>query len=335
MYIFTNPLFCVSLINLIKVSESANNIINSNLKFEKFKFWISFGKWFVGSVALVVITMIIDNGYKERSAGIQEMQAFDRYVDIILKADNIEERWKLSEFFSEVTPTERLRMRWVSYKKLISADYKTFKKLKETEIELREKIQLDKSPKTINELLRIRKQLEPYERRLSDQVPPQTRPEALSLNSIGKDLNANSPNLTGKDLEGDLKFFKENIQKNAATDSRYKLDEYFQKARDIHDTAVREILKELGSSFQDIQTNIGWNFKDAIYNNQFGIVSKFDDTKKIWPIFQAKFIGNVATFTMNDSGNIETYSCPITNIPWDNVKKFIRSYFLKRLDQLR
>lgn len=98
----------------------------SNMNYEKFKFLIELAKWFIGSVVLVIVTVIIDKGFKERSAGIQEMQAYDKYVDIILEADNIEERWKLSEYFAIVTPTDRLRERWVAYKDSIEEDYRKF-----------------------------------------------------------------------------------------------------------------------------------------------------------------------------------------------------------------
>jgi hypothetical protein len=57
-------------------------------------------KWSISSVAIVLVTLIIDTGFRERSTGIQEMQVYDKYVDIILKADNIEQRWKLCEYFS-------------------------------------------------------------------------------------------------------------------------------------------------------------------------------------------------------------------------------------------
>src|SRR6478735_1180004 len=93
---------------------------------EKTKLYFELLKWFMGSVVIVIITTIIVSSYKERTIGIQEMQAFDKYVETILKADNIEDRWKLSDFFSTVTPSDRLRNRWIEYKTKISPDYDTF-----------------------------------------------------------------------------------------------------------------------------------------------------------------------------------------------------------------
>ena len=85
-------------------------------------------KWFIGSVVIVVITLIIDTGFKEREAGIKEMEVYDKYVGVILEANNIEQRWKLCEYFSIVTPTERLRNRWTAYKDSIEDDYILWKK---------------------------------------------------------------------------------------------------------------------------------------------------------------------------------------------------------------
>lgn len=89
--------------------------------------WIDLLKWFISSVCIVIVTIVIDSGFKEREAGIKEMEVYDKYVEIILQADNIEQRWKLCEYFSIVTPTERLRNRWKAYKDTISEDYYTWK----------------------------------------------------------------------------------------------------------------------------------------------------------------------------------------------------------------
>jgi hypothetical protein len=138
---------------------------DKNLKFEKFRFSVELIKWFIGSVALVVMTIIIDKGFKERSAGIQEMQAYDKYVDIILRADNIEERWKLAEYFSTVTPTERLRERWIAYRDSISPDYFKYKALKEQEFDLTQK-RADTLSEAAKKLIKIQKELAPLESKL-------------------------------------------------------------------------------------------------------------------------------------------------------------------------
>lgn len=71
------------------------------------------------------------------------MNAYDKYVSVVLKANNIVERWKLAEYFSIVTPTERLRDRWIAYKKEIEDDYKLYLILKNNERAIMEKLESD------------------------------------------------------------------------------------------------------------------------------------------------------------------------------------------------
>ena len=144
------------------------------LALEKLKFRTDIFKWAISSVVIVIATFVIDHGLKERTAGIQEMQAFEKYVEVILKADNIEARWKLSEYFAVVTPTPRLRDRWQAYQDLIRADYKAFKALKEKEIQLQNAtFAQDSSTQTVKKLLEVQQQLAPYEKRLaSTEVSP-------------------------------------------------------------------------------------------------------------------------------------------------------------------
>lgn len=295
---------------------------NESLKFEKVKFWVSVSKWVIGSVAIVVIALVINSGFKERVTGIQEMQAFDKYVDVILKADNIEERWKLCQFFSTVTPTERLRDKWINYKHLIQPDYDTFKKLKQKEFELNQEIQKKKSPKTIDKLNEVRRQLEPFQKKL---VTP--------LNS--NDNIQESGGSTSNNLKNKVEKFKETLKKDAVLDPRYKMAEYFKKINDTYNSVVGKLIKELGDPYQSIQTGINYDYKESTFSNQYGIISKFDKNKKILPALQAKFTTKSVIITLKDNEKTDSFISPITNIQWDKIEQFIRTYFVKRLNQLK
>ena len=114
---------------------------------------IDFSKWYIVSVAIVFAAKIIESSYTERDTGIKEMQVYDKYVETILEADNIEARWKLAEYFSTVTPTERLRDRWVAYKDIIATDYLKFTELERKENELLSKDSLTSNQKnTLNQV---------------------------------------------------------------------------------------------------------------------------------------------------------------------------------------
>jgi len=132
----------VSLISLIIYFLTGGRISNKNL--DKI---IQFSKWYIVSVAIVFSAKIVESSFTERETGIKEMQVYDKYVETILEADNIESRWKLAEYFSTVTPTQRLRERWVAYKNSIEKDYLKFKELKNQEFALLSKDSLTEDQK--------------------------------------------------------------------------------------------------------------------------------------------------------------------------------------------
>jgi hypothetical protein len=293
-------------------------------KFSRTKYWIDWLKWVIATGGLVWMTFIVDNGFKERSAGIQEMQAFDKYVDIILRTNNIEDRWKLAEFFSTVTPTDRLRKKWISYKMILEPDYVNWKKLQDSYPALLQSLTKNSSPEAINKVNLVRRQLESYNKGISS--IPQNDPKNIPV----------TPTTTNTYVpESNLRRFKDQQRQDSATDTRYKVEENFNKVNELYNSIVRELLSELGEPYTNIQTGIDFNYKDATFSNQYGIVSKFDNAKKIWPIFQAKFTPNEVIVSMKENDSTETFKTATVNIQWSAIKDFARTYFLKRLTQLR
>jgi hypothetical protein len=80
---------------------------------------IELGKWFIVSVAIVVGSSIIGDGFKERDQDVKEVEVFDKYVSTITEADGIEKRWLLAEYFSVVAPDGEFRKSWGSYKEIL------------------------------------------------------------------------------------------------------------------------------------------------------------------------------------------------------------------------
>lgn len=115
----------------LRNNEEPNSLDEEVLRFEKYKFHWSLVKWAVVSVVMVMVAILIEGGIKERSIGIQEMQAFDKYIQVILKTNNIEERLKLAEYFSVITPTQRLRDRWIAYRNMLKSELGKYKMLKQ------------------------------------------------------------------------------------------------------------------------------------------------------------------------------------------------------------
>lgn len=291
-----------------------------------FEKWSDLVKWFIGSVVLVIVTLIVDKGFRERSAGIQEMQAFDRYVEIILKADNIEERWKLTEFFSTVTPTDRLREKWISYKNIIAPDYNTFKKLKEKEYTLREEINAGKkSPETLMKLNQVRKQLESYETKLAEPINQRILP--------AEQINQKIP--PTDEFEGKLKSFKENMEKEVPASTQLNLEKIFTNTTNTSLEVVTKLAQELGGQYQSLQGLPIINYKDATYTIDPGINSKSDYSKTIWPKLGVKVLPNEIIFKLTEKGIMDSLKFSGSIVNWEKMAAFERNYFLKRLEQLK
>jgi len=91
---------------------------------QRLKFWIDFLKWFIVSVALVVVTIIIDYGFKDRQAGLAELKFYDNYVTelIVLNPSPVQKRM-LAQYFACVSPSDKLKEGWKIYYDSIYPQY--------------------------------------------------------------------------------------------------------------------------------------------------------------------------------------------------------------------
>ncbi|VXD11691.1 hypothetical protein [Marinoscillum sp. 108] len=140
---------------------------------------IEISKWYIVSVALVFSGNLVKDGFTERETGIKEMQVYDKYVDLILEADNIEKRWKLAEYFATVTPTDRLRERWVEYQGKLQDDYDEYKKLLADEQKLEKLDTSATDPESALEIIQRQKAV--YERPLVSKEPTPFRVDIFYL----------------------------------------------------------------------------------------------------------------------------------------------------------
>lgn len=227
----------------------------NEIKFEKYKFNVELFKWFIGSVVLVVATIIIDRGYRERTAGIQEMEVYDKYVDVILKADNIEERWKLTEYFSVVTPTERLRERWILYRDTIKSDYYRYKDLKNKEFELSNDTSADKE-----EMERIQLEIKSLDRKL-------TKGGSNNITSAKVHEDEGFYYLINKDIEGAISSFSASESAYSSYHQVYEISKYLTSNKDKLKDKDSPFWKE---AYAKILTDMSWKMpedaKTKIYN---------------------------------------------------------------------
>lgn len=91
---------------------------------ERLKIWIDLGKWLIVSVGLVVMTKIIDAGFKDREVGMNELKEYGKYVELVTDYNKIAERRLLAQYFAHITPSDKLREGWIRYYESINTEYK-------------------------------------------------------------------------------------------------------------------------------------------------------------------------------------------------------------------
>jgi hypothetical protein len=104
---------------------------------QKLKLIFDVVKWLIGSVALVIVTMIIDYGFRDRAAGLDEVKQYDHYVtNLIVLNKEVGPRRLLAQYFSYVLPSAQLRKCWQDYYWLVNTEYQAMVK-KDSILELK------------------------------------------------------------------------------------------------------------------------------------------------------------------------------------------------------
>jgi hypothetical protein len=107
--------------------EAEDNDDSSMKDQGKLKLWMDLAKWFLGSFAVVIVTMIVDYGFRDRAAGLQEIQQYDKYAtELIILNDNPKNKRMLAQYFSHVVPSARLREGWTAYYHVVDSEYRAF-----------------------------------------------------------------------------------------------------------------------------------------------------------------------------------------------------------------
>jgi hypothetical protein len=92
---------------------------NENLKI-KLGFW----QWVIGFVGVTLISILINFIFNDRAAGMQEMNAYEKYTtDIMVLNENPAKKRMLAQFFAKATPSPILRCAWNSYYEEVDRDY--------------------------------------------------------------------------------------------------------------------------------------------------------------------------------------------------------------------
>ncbi len=96
---------------------------------QKLKLIFDVVKWLIGSVALVIVTMTIDYGFRDRAAGLNEAKQYDHYVtELIVLNKEVGPRRLLAQYFSYVLPSAQLRKCWQDYYWVVNTEYQAMLK---------------------------------------------------------------------------------------------------------------------------------------------------------------------------------------------------------------
>lgn len=111
---------------------------------ERIKLWFSFAKFFLGTFAIGIITLIANHQIQERELEIKEQEAIGHFLEQALTKD-VAVRRRFAQYFANVTRSDDLRARWRAYLDVVETEYKdTQAQLAEAEQEVQNTI---KDPK--------------------------------------------------------------------------------------------------------------------------------------------------------------------------------------------
>lgn len=114
----------------VNPDTSVNDVasqITENIEFEKYKMKMNLFKWITGTLGIAIITMIINWGFKDRAVGMDEISKYDKYTtDLLVLNDNPVKKRMLAQFFSTVTPSNKLKDGWKKYYIEVNKDYQKF-----------------------------------------------------------------------------------------------------------------------------------------------------------------------------------------------------------------
>lgn len=88
----------------------------------KLKIWVSFLKFFLGSVVVTILGILIDASFTHRELEMKEMDQIGKYLNVALSKD-IGVRKRFSEYFATTLRSEDARVRWESYDSIMTVYY--------------------------------------------------------------------------------------------------------------------------------------------------------------------------------------------------------------------
>jgi hypothetical protein len=103
---------------------------------ERFKQWLSFAKFLLGSFALGLITLLVNHQIQERELEMKEQEEMGHFLNQAL-TEQVGVRRRLAQYFASVTRSDALRTRWQAYLTIVEQEYsQTQDALKSAELDV-------------------------------------------------------------------------------------------------------------------------------------------------------------------------------------------------------
>jgi hypothetical protein len=92
------------------------------VELEQSKQWFAFAKFFLGTFAVGIVTLIANHQIQERELEIKEQESVGHFLEQALTQD-VGVRHRFAQYFATVTRSDKLRKRWESYLTVVQPEY--------------------------------------------------------------------------------------------------------------------------------------------------------------------------------------------------------------------
>jgi|WetSurMetagenome_2_1015567.scaffolds.fasta_scaffold02787_2 hypothetical protein len=95
-----------------------------NQKLDRQKMWIENIKWFIASVLIVVVALIVDSNFKKRDLMLRELDQYDKFVDLLIANNNtIGAQYKVAGFYDKFSISKDIKEKWDIYLQELKKEY--------------------------------------------------------------------------------------------------------------------------------------------------------------------------------------------------------------------
>jgi hypothetical protein len=225
---------------------------------ERIKIWVDLGKWAVVSVGLVIMTKIIDTGFKDREVGLNEIKEYDKYVSIVTDFNKIAERRLLAQYFANITPSDKLKEGWQDYFKAVDSEYQNLiiEKQKKQE-ELNQKIMFDTSAISSEVINQLQSEIKEIENELTPTFKKEQVKNDYNFAIYWEEIGFES--LIKRDLDNAIVAFGRAEKAYNTFHQVYEIERYLKDKKEAGESQTDKFWEEV---YKNILTDYSWKMPE-------------------------------------------------------------------------